>query len=395
MNEQSPANQPRVSSRLRLTLSYALFLVGAGVFAMVGAYLLMLYVPTFPITAENPEDASVYIGIVGTRSRQDVLELVAVACAIILAVLLVIGIIGGWILTGWVLRPLRNINDAAQTAAAGRLDHRINLSGRNDEFRQLADNFDRMLDQLKAAFEAQERFAANASHELRTPLAITETMLDVARRNPEGQDYLALVERLSITNARAIGLTEALLRLADANPITATSEPLNLAEIVRDAVSESAGEAEEQGIRLDVRLADAWMVGDATLLAQLASNLIQNAIRHNVVGGHAEIDVTHDVRRSTVSLRVENTGATYTHEVAAQLSEPFLRGSGRIRQGGRDKRGYGLGLALVSRITDVHHGTLTIAPRPGGGLVTVVTLPTPDQVSRDLSVHANETSPRR
>ena len=395
MNEQSPAFQPRVSSRLRLTLSYALFLVGAGVFAMFGAYLLMLYVPTFPITAENPEDASVYIGLIGTRTRQEVLEAVVVAGGVILAILLVIGIIGGWVLTGWVLRPLRNINDAAQTAAAGRLDHRINLSGRNDEFRQLADNFDRMLDQLNAAFEAQERFAANASHELRTPLAITETMLDVARRNPEGQDYPALVERLSITNARAIGLTEALLRLADANPITATSRPLNLADIVRDAVSESAGEADEQDIWLNVRLTDAWMVGDPTLLGQLAANLIQNAIRHNVVGGYAEIAVTHNPRRSILSLRVENTGAIYTPEVAAQLSEPFLRGSGRIRQGGRARRGYGLGLALVSRITDVHHGVLTIVPRPGGGLVTVVTLPVSDQVSRDLGVHANETSLRR
>jgi two-component system sensor histidine kinase VanS len=116
-------------------------------------------------------------------------------------------------------------------------------------------------------------------------------------------------------------------------------------------------------------------VGDPTLLAQLAANLVQNAIRHNIRGGSVRIATVPDRRPMTVTLRVENTGATYTPEVAAQLSEPLVRGSGRISQGAGVPRGYGLGLALVSRITDVHHGDLTIVPRHGGGLVVTVSLP--------------------
>jgi two-component system sensor histidine kinase VanS len=106
----------------------------------------------------------------------------------------------------------------------------------------------------------------------------------------------------------------------------------------------------------------------------LATNLIQNAIRHNNAAGRAEVRTEHDREAAVVVLRVENTGAEYTPAAAAQLAEPFLRGAGRTSHDGQP-RGYGLGLALVTRIAAVHEGTLTIEPRAGGGLVTTVTLP--------------------
>ena len=221
----------------------------------------------------------------------------------------------------------------------------------------------------------QERFAANASHELRTPLTVMETMLDVARRNPDGQDYPTLIGRLSVTNARAIGLTEALLRLADANAVTAVSEPVDLATIARDAVAVNTGEAEQLDLTVETDLEPAETVGDAALLAQLASNLVQNAIRHNHPSGIVRISTQHDASRAMVSLRIENTGDVYTPELVAQLKEPFLRGDGRVRKRDRGKRGYGLGLTLVSRITEVHRGALAIEPRQGGGLIVTVTLP--------------------
>lgn len=357
---------PRVSARLRLALSYAVFLVAAGVVSLVGVYIVLKYVPNYPLTPANPRDGSI------AASRGEILHSVVAVSGYILGALAVIGVSGGWVLAGWILRPLRRINEAAQIAATGRLDHRIRLSGRNDEFRQLADSFDHMLTRLDDAFATQERFAANASHELRTPLAVTETLLDVARRDPDGQDYPALIHRLSLTNARAIHLTEALLRLADANAITAVSEPVDLAAIVRDAVTDHTAEAARHDVTLDVRLTPAPTVGDAALLAQLAANLIQNAIRHNQASGTARVS-THR-GPDTVTLRVENTGAHYTQQAAAQLAEPFLRGTGRISVRGRE-RSHGLGLTLVSRITDVHDGTLTITARDSGGLAITATLP--------------------
>ena len=346
--------------------------MAAGAATLVGVYAVLRYVPDYPLTSANPRTSRADVA-----SRQEILDAVVKMSGAVLAALAAVGLGGGWLLAGWILRPLKDINKAARIAATGRLDHRIRLAGRSDEFGQLADSFDHMLDRLHDAFMTQERFAANASHELRTPLTVTATMLEVARAAPASQDYPKLLERLAITNERAIGLTQALLRVADANAITAVAEQVDLAAAARTALDDHAAEAQRHGVTLDARLDPAPTTGDATLLAQLAANLVQNAVRHNVAGGHAEVSTsTHrDAHAPGVVLCVQNTGAPYSAQAAAQLAEPFLRGAGRTATRDGTVRGYGLGLALVARIAAVHEGTLTIAPRDGGGLVTTVTLP--------------------
>jgi two-component system, OmpR family, sensor histidine kinase VanS len=132
------------------------------------------------------------------------------------AFLLVLGLGGGWFLAGRMLAPQTRITDATRLAATGSLSHRIRLPGRRDEFRELADAFDGMLARLEAHVAEQRRFAANASHELRTPLAITRTILEVAREDPD-RDSGELVDRLHAVNTRAIDLTEALLLLTRAD----------------------------------------------------------------------------------------------------------------------------------------------------------------------------------
>src|SRR5690242_2152536 len=128
------------------------------------------------------------------RSHADLLRDFAPIAAVVMAFLLVFGLVGGWLLAGRMLAPLARITDATRTAATGSLSHRIQLEGRSDEFRELADAFDTMLARLDAQIAEQQRFAANASHELRTPLAITQTLLDVARDSRNG-DTDELVER--------------------------------------------------------------------------------------------------------------------------------------------------------------------------------------------------------
>ncbi|WP_047868682.1 HAMP domain-containing sensor histidine kinase [Nocardiopsis sp. RV163] len=368
MNAHVPGpSGSRGSARLRLALSYAGFLVAAGLAVMAGVYVVLRYVPDYPLTAANPRDSGG--PVVPTRGQ--ILDAVIVVSGVVLVVLAVIGLVGGWFLAGWVLRPLHRINEAVRIAASGRLEHRIRLYERDDEFRQLADAFDHMLDRLENAFETQERFAANASHELRTPLAVTATLLDVARRDPEGQDVPRLVERLSVTNARAVELTEALLRLADANAVTAVSAPVDLADIVRGVVAENSAEAERRGVRLYLASAPAPTLGDPALLTQLTQNLVQNALRHNSGrGGTASVGTGRSPGAGAV-LRVDNTGPHHTPETVARLHEPFLRGRGRF---GPDS-GHGLGLALVARVVEVHGGALDLRPRAGGGLTVTVTLP--------------------
>jgi len=358
----------RVTARLRLALSYAVFLVAAGAIVLFGVYVVLRYVPNYPLTASDPSDYGLPIA-----SRGDILRAVVGVSGVMLLALAIIGIVGGWYLAGWILKPLRRINEAAVIASGGDLEHRIGLVGRNDEFRQLADSFDHMLDRVHDTFEVYERFAANASHELRTPLAVTATMLDVARRNPEGQDYAVLIERLRLTNDRAIGLTEALLRLADVNAINSVAAPVDLARILGAVVAENSDYAAERDVTLVSQLEPARVHGDAGLLAQLATNLVRNAIQHGDSPGTATVSTVHNVQRGVIELRVESSGTIFSEEGAARLAEPFLRGAGRVVAG--EHRGYGLGLALVSRITDVHGGTLVIRPRILGGLVVRVELP--------------------
>src|SRR5213082_1035571 len=150
------------------------------------------------------------------QSHADLLRNFAPLAAIVLAFLLVFGLLGGWLLAGRMLAPLSRIADATSLSANGSLSHRIRLEGRNDEFRELADSFDAMLARLEAHVAGQQRFAANASHELRTPLAITQTLLEAARKDPN-RDNGELVDRLHAVNTRAIELTEALLLLSRAD----------------------------------------------------------------------------------------------------------------------------------------------------------------------------------
>ncbi len=352
-----------VSARLRLTLGYAAFLVLSGMAVLAGVYIVVRYLPDYPLTTADPSVTHVSIA-----SRGEIVAALVDVTLWVLAALAVIGLSGGWLLAGWVLRPLHRIDAAVRAVATGRLDHRIRLTGPDDEFRRLADAFDHMLDRLQDAFAVQERFAANASHELRTPLAVTATMLDVARRDP-GHD--PLIDRLSEVNDRAVGLTEALLRLADVDAVTAAARPLDLADPVRRAVAEARGEAGRRGVDLRLEASPAPVTGDPELLLRLADNLVRNTLRHNVRGGTATVSVGRAPDGSAV-LRTDNTGPVLAAETVARLTEPFLRGEGRTR---RDGGGHGLGLALVSRVVDVHGGTLRLDPRPGGGLTVAVALP--------------------
>jgi two-component system sensor histidine kinase VanS len=287
-----------------------------------------------------------------------------------MAFLLVFGLLGGWILAGRMLAPLTRITDATRMAATGSLSHRIGLPGRTDEFRELADAFDAMLARLEAQVAEQQRFAANASHELRTPLAVTQTLLEVARSDPN-RDNRPLVDRLHAVNTRAIDLTEALLLLSRADQRSFTPEPADLSLIAEEAAETLLPLAERRGATIETSGDTTPTVGSPALLLQMATNLVHNAIVHNLPEG-GTVWVTTSVRPESVALTVENTGEKLTPQAVATLAEPFQRGSRRIRT---DHAGVGLGLAIVKSITQAHGGTLTVAPRPAGGLRTTVRLP--------------------
>jgi two-component system sensor histidine kinase VanS len=304
------------------------------------------------------------------RSHADLLRDFAPIAATVMAFLLVFGLVGGWFLAGRMLAPLARITDATRIAANGSLSHRIRLPGSSDEFRELADSFDTMLARLEAHVAEQQRFAANASHELRTPLAITQTLLDVARTDPNG-DTAELVDRLRTVNTRAIDLTEALLLLSRSEQRSFTPEDVDLSLIAEEATETLLPLAEKRGLTIETSGDTASAVGSQALLLQLSTNLVHNAIVHNVPE-HGSVWVTTSARPSRAVLTVENTGEKLSPQFVSTLAEPFRRGTERIRA---DQAGVGLGLAIVKSITEAHDGALTLTPRPAGGLRVTVQLP--------------------
>jgi two-component system, OmpR family, sensor histidine kinase VanS len=357
---------PGLSVRLKFALSYAGFLMIAGTLLLAAVWVFLLrrrstslYVPDLSdfLRAFDPHNfgPSVFIP----------------AAILVLAFLLVFGLAGGWILAGRMLAPLTSITEATRTAAKGSLSHRIKLAGRQDEFRELADAFDGMLARLEAHVAEQQRFAANASHELRTPLAIAQTLLDVARNDPSRENS-ELDERLRVVNARAIDLTEALLLLNRIDQRSFARNDVDLSLIAEEATETLLPLAEKHDVVIDTSGDITPTIGSHTLLLQLTTNLLHNAIVHNLPED-GTVRVSTAAGPGHAVLTVENTGDRLSPDVVPTLTEPFQRGTERIHG---DHVGAGLGLAIVKSITQAHDGTLSLSPRADGGLRVTVRLPT-------------------
>jgi two-component system sensor histidine kinase VanS len=381
---------PSRTVRLRLTLLYSgLFLV-SGVALLAATYLLFrnstgvdLIVPTgTPHGSAGPgahngalpnpdairEVRQMYARIVERDTRG--LHQGLIQSGIALAIMTAVSIALGWLVAGRVLRPLRTITATTQQISERNLHERLALSGPRDELKDLADTVDGLLARLEAHVAEQQRFAANASHELRTPLAVTQTLLDVARKD-RNLDNGELVDRLHAVNTRAIHLTEALLLLSRADRRSFTLEQVDLSLIAEEAAETLLPLAEERGLTIETSDEMTPAIGSHALLLQMTTNLVHNAIVHNLPE-HGSVWVATSTHSESVELTVENTGEKLTPQLVATLAEPFQRGTRRIRT---DHAGAGLGLAIVKRIAQAHDGTLTLTPRTAGGLLVTVQLP--------------------
>ncbi|MGW6460192.1 sensor histidine kinase [Streptomyces sp. NPDC055078] len=315
-----------------------------------------------PMSAEPGEPGAI-------RTKEDVWAAVLAVSVIGVLLVTVVGLAVGWLLSRRLLAPLRTISRAAARAGEGDLSYRINAGGPQDELTELADTFDTTLARLEEAFDAHQRFAANASHELLTPLATTRAILEMAAADPSPEEFAELVPMLVETNERNIRVVEELLRLAAAEHMEHSHEPVVLAWLV-----EEAAEGQDLGtVRLTVAAGDDGEVrGSGALLRQLVVNLLDNAVRHNTADGSVQVRVSKAGDR--VVLEVENTGPVVDPDVVDRLFEPFYRAQPRIGS----ERGHGLGLAIVRSVVRAHRGTVTAAARPAGGLGVVVTLPAAD-----------------
>jgi two-component system, OmpR family, sensor histidine kinase VanS len=362
----------RMSVRARLTAVYGTVLVTTEATLLTVVYLVMRYVPTLTIIVDPPvpATASLHGGPAAGLHRSvavaksSVLLTLGWVSASSLVVVTALGLFVCWVVAGRVLSPLSRITAAARSATAGTLDQRIGLVGPDDELKQLADTFDGMLARLDREFEANRRFAANASHELRTPLAVARTMLQVALADPDNHDLRELGPKLLATNARGIATTEALLVLASAQHGDIRREVVDLAALAADIAVLVRAEARQRGVSVQTRFQPSSANGDPVLLRQLLLNLVQNAVRHNIPGGRAEVSV------ADMTLTVANTGPVLPADSVDALFEPFHRAQARTRSGSGN--GHGLGLAIVRAIADAHGASIRAEARPDGGLIVEV-----------------------
>jgi signal transduction histidine kinase len=280
----------------------------------------------------------------------------------------------GWLAAGRVLRPLSAITATARQISATSLSERLSLPGPDDELKELGDTLDGLFARLEASFEAQRHFVANASHELRTPLTADRALLQVALDEPDAtvDMWRDAGKELLASNNEQGHLIEALLTLATSEAGLHHREPVDLCAVIRAVLPTPRLETGRLGLRLEA--ATAVLDGDPVLTERLVTNLVDNAVRHNIPGGCVQVATRTAGGRAIVS--VVNTGPVIPPDQVDRLFQPFQRLQPR-----RGSNGHGLGLSIVHAIAAAHGATVNAQALPQGGLAIDVTFPPPCRVA--------------
>ncbi len=347
--------RPRPTIRLRLTLLYAGLLVACTALLLGMSWWLLAG------HLDRTLPASYADAVMSRLGWQYFL-------AVIGAALVALGL--GWAIAGHALAPVRRIASTARRVTERRLDDRIPLDGPDDELHELAATLNAMLDRLQEAMESQKRFVANASHELRTPLTVIHTEAEVTLSDPQaGVEDLRSMGRVVLETTEAMEvLLEGLLLLARGDGGSVGNETVDLAEVARRVTQATQREASAADVRLKLTADAATIRGESVLAERMVSNLVENAVRHNVAGGFAEVEVATHGGQAVV--RVTNGGPVISAEAVSRIAEPFQRLDRCL-----STPGSGLGLSIVRAVAEAHGGRLTLAARPAGGLVATVELP--------------------
>jgi signal transduction histidine kinase len=367
---------------MRLAVLYGVLFVVSGVVLLAIPNLLVGSSST--VRAPGPDTlppGAAVPSLADTQRGRDIDRYVA-GSVVALVVLVVLSVGLGWLLSGRLLRPLRTITTTAGEMSAASLGRRLAIRSSGDEFTQLGQTLDDLFARLEASFQAQRHFVANASHELRTPLAAERTLLQVALADPDAD---AATLRVACEQALRLGaqqarLMEALFTLATGERGVLRREDFDLAEVAARVLAGRGGEAAGLDVRVEADLGAAPVSGDRGLAEVLLDNLVDNALRHNVPGGHVSVrtSVSPDHR---AHVEVANSGTVVPPADLDRLFEPFQRlGTPRTaaRTGDDAHHGHGLGLAIVRAATTAHGASLTATPHPAGGLTLRIDFPPGD-----------------
>ena len=284
--------------------------------------------------------------------------------ALIAVAVLGVAVVAAFALARWVVRPLVGLERAADAIGGGELEARAPVEG-PPEVRRLAETFNAMADRVDVLVHSQDDFVADASHQLRTPLAALRLRLENLERDAatgaegELEGALAEVERLS-------ALVDALLVLARADRALASPGPVDVAEVARDRLAAFAAYAAERGVQLDESIEpDALGLATPGRLEQVLDNLLANALEHSPPGSAVRVFVRR--RGTQIEAGVADEGPGMEADAIARAFDRFWRANG-------SGDGFGLGLAIASRLMRADGGSVELHLRDGPGLEAVVTL---------------------
>jgi signal transduction histidine kinase len=270
---------------------------------------------------------------------------------------------GGYVLSGMMLRPVRDITKVASEISARNLSQRINHQGPEDELWALSKTFDSMIDRLEESFERQRQFVQDASHELRTPLTAIRTNIEVTESDPDAnvEDYLRLVDTVKVQTMRLTRLSEDLLLLTSDDGTPIDKEPVALNAVVREAVNQLGPTASLRNVSVTADATDEIEAEtSADLLYRCVLNLVDNAIKYSGEGSQVHVRVFRSGPEALIEVR-DNGAAGIPAGDLPRIFDRFYRiDHGRTRTHG----GSGLGLAIVRDLVTALGGTVTVQSQP-------------------------------
>lgn len=281
--------------------------------------------------------------------------------------------IGGYVLSGMMLRPVRDITRVASEISATNLKQRINHEGPEDELWALSQTFDSMIDRLEQSFEKQRQFVQDASHELRTPLAAIRTNIEVTESDPDAttDDFRDLIETVKVQTARLTRLSEDLLMLTTSDPEQLQREPVDIAAIGHEVANQLAPLAASHSVTIRTEGHDELEIEtNADLLYRCVFNLADNAVKYSKDGGAVVIRVSRSPGEARID--VIDHGLGIAPEDRERIFDRFYRADkARTRQRG----GNGLGLAIVQDIATALGGRVSVESTLGSGSTFTIRLP--------------------
>ena len=302
----------------------------------------------------------------------ETLRTVAIACASLVPVILLLMSFSGWVIAGRALSPMKGIDETLQAIQATDLARRLDVPG-DGELGHLVTTLNRLLARLETAFSSLKQFTADVSHQLQTPLTIMKGTADVAlgstRTAEEYQRALVDIEE-EIDDMTSTLADLRALSLADAGPGATGYGAVNLSDVTSEVVEILEALAESKHIRVDSviepRLA-AW--GSAVGLKQVLLNLGDNAVKYTGPEGRIRVQLRSEAQDAV--LTVSDTGIGIAPEDLPRVFDRFYRAAGSEAP----PRGTGLGLAIAKRVVEAHGGSITIDSRLGEGSTFTVRLP--------------------